>query len=96
MAKEYLALYSEAFKADVLYLESLGYDMSELTALTDLLINQKVIPKKYKDHALTGNWRGYRDAHIDDDMDWIVVYRYKGRNKIVFERTGSHLEIFGQ
>jgi mRNA interferase YafQ len=27
---------------------------------------------KYKDHQLTGNWKGHRDCHIDPD--WILTY----------------------
>jgi mRNA interferase YafQ len=31
------------------------------------------LPKRYKDHPLKGNWKGYRDAHIEPD--WLLIYR---------------------
>ena len=30
-------------------------------------------PEKNKDHALTGNWVGHRECHIQPD--WLLVYR---------------------
>jgi mRNA interferase YafQ len=71
-----------------------GYDLKELKKLMGLLIDKKFIPKKYKDHALTGSWKGTRDAHIEPD--WILIYRYVGHSIIRFERTGTHTELFGK
>ena len=30
------------------------------------------LPEKNKDHALTGNWAGHRECHIQPD--WLLVY----------------------
>jgi mRNA interferase YafQ len=36
----------------------------EFTALVKLLATDAVLPEKYRDHALTGDWKDHRDCHI--------------------------------
>jgi len=45
----------------------------------------------YLDHPLKGNWRGFRDAHIEPD--WVLIYKIDG-NIVRFERTGRHTDLF--
>jgi mRNA interferase YafQ len=96
MAKALIPKYSDEFLADVERLKSQGYNMVELGVVTQLLINKKTLPKRYKDHSLRKRYAGYRDAHIDDALDWILIYRIIGRDTILFVRTGSHHDIFGR
>lgn len=35
--------------------------------------NKQLLSTKYRDHPLTGNWKGYREIHIEGD--WLVIYR---------------------
>ena len=49
------------------------------------------IIKKYRDHPLTGNWKGHRDCHIESD--WLLIYRITA-DDLYLERTGSHAELF--
>ena len=55
------------------------------------LTNDLPIPKKYKDHALTGNYKGFRDCHIKPDL--VLIYRI---NSDILElvRLNSHSEVF--
>ena len=46
---------------------------------------------KHRDHALTGNYAGFRECHVKSD--WLLVYYIKG-NAIVFVETGSHSDLF--
>nr|CBA26547.1 hypothetical protein Csp_E36350 [Curvibacter putative symbiont of Hydra magnipapillata] len=54
----------------------------------------------HKDHRLTGNWNGYRDCHVFNNL--VLIYRKfdkkdmnknYGENAIVFARLGSHSEL---
>lgn len=48
---------------------------------------------KYKDHALKGNWRGYREIHVEGD--WLVIYRVeRDELTLVLTRTGTHDRLF--
>ncbi len=36
--------------------------MGKLKTVIDKLLKNQELEPKYKDHALTGNWNGYRDV----------------------------------
>ena len=70
---------STQFKRDVRRVEKRGKDLSRLRtllSLLSLLIERKPLPAYYSDHPLKGNWKGYRDAHIEPD--WLLLYRVVG------------------
>ncbi len=53
----------------------------------------KPLPDKNKDHALTGNWIGHRECHIQPD--WLLVYKIENDLLILtLTRTGKHSDIF--
>ena len=47
--------------------------------------------KKYKDHALTGNYKGFRDCHIKPDL--VLIYRVQS-DTVDLVRLGSHSAVF--
>ena len=49
------------------------------------------LPPRLKDHPLTGDWRGWRDLHIEPD--WLLLYKIEG-NDLILARTGSHADLF--
>lgn len=59
--------YSGQFKRDVKLARKRGKDLGKLKALLQLLIDAETLPAVYLDHPLRGNWRGYRDAHIEPE-----------------------------
>ncbi len=70
---------------------------ADLLAVLELLLEDKLLPESYKDHALTGNWQGFRD-HIKPDL--VLIYRktIDQDNVSVLEilelaRVGSHSEL---
>lgn len=82
---------SGPFKRDVKRVQKRDKDMSKLKDLLLLLINGEPLPEVYQDHPLRGNWKGYRDAHIEPD--WLLIYRVEG-DELYLARTGSHSDIF--
>lgn len=53
------------------------------------------LPEKNRDHALSGNWAGYRECHILPD--WLLVYRVEDDVLVlILSRTGSHSDLFGK
>ncbi|MCM5705847.1 type II toxin-antitoxin system YafQ family toxin [Larsenimonas salina] len=79
------------FKRDVKRLQKQGKDMEKLKTLLTLLVTQSPLPEEYQDHSLRGNWKGYRDAHIEPD--WLLLYRVQG-DELQLARTGSHANLF--
>lgn len=66
----------------------------EIESLIQALANDRPLDEKYADHALTGNWNGYRDCHIRPDL--VLLYRYGSDGALellVLVRLGSHSEL---
>jgi hypothetical protein len=45
----------------------------------------------YFDHALSGEWRDFRDCHIRPDL--ILIYRKPDAENLELVRLGSHSEL---
>ncbi len=74
-------------KKDVKRLQKSGKDMTKLTEVIKKLANGEILPPEYCDHALTGNYKNYRDCHLEPD--WLLIYQ-SSETELVLVRTGSH------
>lgn len=84
---------SGQFKRDVRKAEKRGKDMAKLRTLLTLLIEEKPLPVRYRDHPLKGQWAGFRDAHIEPD--WLLIYRVQD-DELQLARTGTHSDLFDE
>ncbi|MGH8224621.1 MAG: type II toxin-antitoxin system YafQ family toxin [Gammaproteobacteria bacterium] len=82
---------SAQFKRDVKLAGKRGKNPGKLRLLLTLLMEGEPLPARYRDHALKGDWSGFRDAHIEPD--WLLIYRVRG-NELQLARTGTHADIF--
>ena len=48
---------------------------------------------RYRDHALSGDWAGFRDCHIKPDL--VLIYAKPDGATLRLARLGSHSEVFG-
>ncbi len=85
--------YSGQFKRDVKLAQKRGKDMEKLKEAMRLLIEQLPLPPAYLDHPLRGEWKGFRDLHIEPD--WLLIYHIDG-DTVRFERTGRHADLFDE
>lgn len=65
----------------------------ELAFIVDLLINEKTIPEKYKNHRLIGKFDGMLELHLRPD-DLLVYLKIDG-DSITLVAIGSHADLFG-
>lgn len=80
------------FKKDMKRIKKRGLPLSELQIVIDMLANDFPLPKRYRDHALTGNFIGLRECHIRPD--WLLIYRVHEDQLILsLTRTGSHADL---
>jgi mRNA interferase YafQ len=79
------------FKKDFKRIKKRGKDLSKLKEVVSAIVNSEVLEERQRDHALSGNWTGSRDCHIEPD--WILIYRVDG-DYLFLERTGSHSDLF--
>ena len=55
------------------------------------LVNNQPLAEKYRDHALSGDWKDHRDCHIKPDL--ILIYRKPDDEVLQLVRLGSHSEL---
>lgn len=80
------------FKRDYKKIAASGrYSRKEFLTVMELLVLDKPLPAKLRDHALVGELKGYRECHIRPD--WLLIYQ-KPDNELILVRTGSHSELF--
>jgi len=76
--------------------EKRGRHRSELeTVLTfavSLLVDDKPVPERNRDHALSGNWSDHRECHLKPDL--LLIYRKPDLEVLQLVRLGSHSELF--
>ncbi|WP_295390849.1 type II toxin-antitoxin system YafQ family toxin [uncultured Thiodictyon sp.] len=87
------ASYTSQFQRDLKLIAKRGKDLSKLRAVIDLLLAGQPLPRELGDHPLKGEWRTFRDLHVE--ADWVLIYRVDGE-AVRFERTGTHTDLFGR
>ncbi len=80
------------FRRDAKRLQRQKKSLSRLEIAINTLVTQKPLAEQYRDHALGGNWKGFRECHIQPD--WLLIYRIEN-DELQLARTGSHTELFG-
>jgi len=84
--------FTKQFKKDLKRAKKRGKNSEKLKTVLSRLIDEETLAERYRDHALVGNYRGRRECHIEPD--WLLIYKLEGDDEIVFERTGSHSDLF--
>ncbi len=83
---------STQFRRDVKRLMRQGVLLSRLEVVIKMLVEQVSLNERFRDHALIGDWKGFRECHIQPD--WLLIYRIEG-DELQLARTGSHAQLFG-
>ncbi|MFD0704257.1 type II toxin-antitoxin system YafQ family toxin [Alloscardovia venturai] len=84
--------FSERHIRDVKRLKKKHANIELLLAAQRAVISGNVtaLRTKFKNHALRGNYIGWRELHVQSD--WLLIYT-KENGTVVFLRTGSHDEV---
>ena len=86
-------VFSNRFRRDLKLLARRGMDFGLMEAVVEQLAQRQPLDAKYSDHALTGDYVGFRECHIQPD--WLLIYRIDNHELILFlSRTGSHSDLF--
>ena len=81
------------FKKDCKRMKKRGANLSILEAILEKLQSGEGLPEKNCDHALVGNYAGFRECHISSD--WLLIYYVENDFLILTcTRTGSHSDLF--
>ena len=84
---------SNRFRKDLKLAAKRGLRLDELNAIVNQLAAGQTLPERNRDHALTGDYIGFRECHIRPD--WLLVSRVDGDALELFLfRTGTHTDLF--
>ncbi len=85
--------FANRMKRDVKLMKKRGKDIAKLEWILERLATEEVLPEKYKDHQLKGEWQGFRECHIEPD--WLLIYRIEDNELTLYATaTGSHADLF--
>lgn len=85
-------VWTSQFKKDYKLAMKRGQSIDLLDNIIRLLAKGEPLPETNRDHALSGNWIGHRECHIQSD--WLLVYRVENDILVLtLVRTGTHSDL---
>jgi len=83
------------FKKDYKMAMKRGRKLELLDKVITTLAMGENLPNENRDHDLHGNWKGYRECHIQSD--WLLIYKIeKDILVLTLTRTGTHSDLFAK
>ena len=64
---------------------------ADLKAILQFLAADEPLDARHRDHALTGEWKDYRDCHLKPDL--VLIYQKPDPRSLRLVRFGSHSEL---
>ena len=83
--------YTKQFERDTKRIAKRGKNLEKMKIIIGSLLAEESLDDIHRDHKLIGNWEGRRECHIESD--WLLIYVIES-DKVVFERTGTHSDLF--
>lgn len=84
-------VFTRQFDKDVKRMQKRGKKLEKIKIIIRFLIEEESLDSIHRDHKLIGNWQGRRECHIESD--WLLIYK-KEEGRVIFERTGTHSDLF--
>ena len=79
------------FRKDLKRAARQGRDLVKLKSTLKKLAIPEPLPVEFNDHKLKGEWRDFRECHIEPD--WLLIYTITDF-ELRLARLGSHSELF--
>ena len=86
-------VYTRQFERDLKRIKKRGKNIEKLKIILSSLTEEEKLDPIHRDHKLVGNWLGRHECHIESD--WLLIYKTEG-DRIIFERTGTHSDLFSK
>ena len=79
------------FKKDVKQMGKRGKKFEDFKVVLSKLVEGETQEAKYRDHILSGQYKGTRECHIEPD--WLLIYEATDK-ELFLVRTGTHSDLF--
>ncbi len=84
-------IFNRQFDKDLKRMQKRGKNIEKIKIIIRSLIAEESLDAIHREHKLIGNWQGRRECHIESD--WLLIFKQE-ENRIIFERTGTHSDLF--
>jgi len=84
-------VYTKQFARDIKRSQRRGRNLEKFKIIARTLIAGEPLDPIHRDHRLVGNYAGRRECHLESD--WLLIYKIE-ESRLVFERIGTHLDLF--
>ena len=92
MKNKYDIQFTGQFKRDFKLAKKQHRNLDRLFKVIDVLAAGGTLDEKYRDHALTGNYKGTRECHVEPDC--LLIYEIRQDVLVLFlYRLGTHSEL---
>ena len=90
---KYEVKFTNQFKKDLKLAKKQNKDLDKLFEVVNILADGGSLDARYRDHDLSGNYKGTRECHIEPD--WLLVYEIRDEVLVLMlYRLGTHSELF--
>ena len=84
-------VYTRQFEKDLKRCQRRGKDVEKFKSVARALLTGKPLDALHRDHKLIGKFVGRCECHLESD--WLLIYKTAG-SQLIFERTGTHSDLF--
>jgi mRNA interferase YafQ len=89
----YILEYEPSFRSDYKKCLKRKLNLKLFEEVLTILVQSGKLPSKYKTHNLKGNWKGFKECHIQND--WLLIWFQNEETKtITITRMGKHDDLF--
>ena len=90
---KYEIKFTTQFKKDLKLAKKQNRNLDKLFEVVNILADGGTLDARYRDHDLSGIYRGTRECHIEPD--WLLVYEIRDEVLVLkLYRLGAHAELF--
>ena len=90
---KYEVKFTNQFKKDIKLAKKQNKDLNKLFDVVNILAEGGILEAKYRDHDLSGEYKGTRECHVEPD--WLLVYEIQNDVLVlILYRLGIHSELF--
>lgn len=80
------------FKKDLKRIQNSPKKIASLQIVLELLQTTGTVPQEYKPHWLIGDYKGYMECHVENDL--LLIWFDERKELIKLIRLGTHSELF--
>lgn len=87
----YTPVYTRQFEKDAKRAKRRGKNLEKFKIIARTILTGEPLDPIHRDHRLVGNYTGRRECHMESD--WLLIYKVE-KDRIIFERMGTHSDLF--